>query len=141
MNKSYSELITLKTFSERFQYLQVLGQEIGFTTFGQYRYLNQQFYTGYEWRKLRNDIIVRDNSCDLGIEGRDIFGLIRIHHINPITIDQMKNHDPIILDPENLISCSLNTHNAIHYGEEPVHDIAQRSQYDTCPWKGGLNGT
>lgn len=136
MNKSYSEMLTLKTFSERFNYLKVLGHEIGFTTFGSHRYLNQRFYTSKEWRDLRHQIIVRDNGCDLGVYGREIFGQIRIHHINPITIEQMKNYDPIILDPENLISSSLNTHNALHYSEEPINTIAQRSQYDTCPWKG-----
>lgn len=138
MNKSYQELRFLKTFSERFRYLQLLDGEIGVRTFGGDRHLNQQLYRSKEWKIIRNEVILRDNACDLGIENFDIVTMsARVHHINPITADQIRNHDPIIFDLDNLILCSLNTHNAIHYGDEPIISIGQRIPNDTCPWKGG----
>lgn len=140
MIRTYEELRKLKTFSERFKYLQLLDGQVGVSTFGGDRYLNQQLYRSREWRHIRNEVILRDGACDLGIEGHDIFAMTaRVHHINPITAEQIRNHDPIIFDLDNLILCSLNTHNAIHYGDEPIHTVAQRLPNDTCPWKGGLN--
>lgn len=136
--KTYSELIELPTFKERFDYLYI-GGRVGQTTFGSERYLNQVFYNSMEWRQLRNDIILRDNGCDLGIEGRDIINkrYVRIHHINPITMEDIRNRSPKLVDPENLITCLYSTHEAIHYAgwggvtKEPV----TRKPNDTCPWR------
>ncbi|MGN1394180.1 MAG: hypothetical protein ACI4V7_09170 [Succinivibrionaceae bacterium] len=135
--KSYSELITLKTFEDRFEYLKLDGT-IGFETFGHDRYLNQQFYNSYEYRKFRREIILRDNGCDLGIEDRPINGLIIIHHINPIAVEDILDRNiKILLDPENSICVSHRTHNAIHYGDSSslITDPIERKQNDTCPWK------
>jgi hypothetical protein len=134
-SRSYSELILLKTFEERFEYLRLDGV-VGIETFGYDRYLNQLLYRSSEWKKIRNEIIVRDNGCDLGIDGHEIFVSPLIHHINPITIDDVKNRNPIIFDSENLITTILSTHNAIHYGYEvPNNKIPNRIPNDTCPWK------
>ena len=134
-SRCYSELILLKTFDERFEYLRLDGV-VGIETFGYDRYLNQLLYRSSEWKKIRNEIIVRDNGCDLGIDGHEIFGSSLIHHINPITIDDVKNRNPIIFDSENLITTILSTHNAIHYGYEvPNNKIPNRIPNDTCPWK------
>lgn len=136
--KTYSELIQLPTFLERFRYLQLKGA-IGRETFGHDRYVNQILYQqSPEWRTTRRDVIVRDNGCDLGCEGFNIVGQpILVHHINPITLDDILNRDPKVLDPENLISTCLATHNAIHYGSEKNLIIApvERTKNDTCPWK------
>lgn len=136
MIKSYSELITIPTFEERFEYLQLKGL-IGKETFGFDRYLNQQLYRTKEWRSIRDKAIIRDNGCDLGVEGYDIVGRILIHHINPITIDDILKGNPIVFDLENLICTSHNTHNAIHYGDESLLITApkERCKNDTCPWK------
>lgn len=135
--KTYSELITFPTFEERFDYLNLDGQ-IGDETFGYDRYLNQLLYKSKEWRKLRNEIIIRDNGCDLGIEDRKIFGKILVHHINPITIEDVEEHNPIIFDPENLITTTKLTHDAIHFGDssllmESIPTV--RTPNDTCPWR------
>lgn len=132
----YSELKRLPTFEERYEYLR-LGGLIGETTFGFERFLNQALYTSQRWRILRNQIIIRDNGCDLGIEGRDIFDKIIIHHMNPLTREQMRDPDEAIFDPENLICVSHETHNAIHYGDANLlrKDYVPRRPYDTCPWK------
>lgn len=133
--KTYSELITLPTFAERFHYLKI-GGIVGARTFGDERYLNQLLYRSYEWKRVRRDVIVRDNGLDLACYGCDIIGNIIVHHINPITVEDVLNRNPIIFDPENLISCSLGTHNAIHYGDESVLvDPIERTQFDTCPWR------
>lgn len=134
--KTYSELITLPTFKERFRYLKLDGQ-VGIETFGFDRYLNQTLYCSPEWKRFRRDIILRDNGCDLACEGYEIVGKILIHHINPLTIDDVINRDPKIFDPENVISTTLNTHNAIHYGDESllVMEPVVRTKNDTCPWK------
>lgn len=134
--KTYSELITLPTFEERFKYLQLNGA-VGQETFGFDRFINQEFYRSYEWKQLRNHIIVRDNGCDLGIEGREIRGKILIHHMNPVYIDDIRNVSDFLLNPEYLISTTLTTHNAIHYGDEEllVRDPIMRSRNDTCPWR------
>lgn len=134
--RSYSELSKLKTFDERFDYL-VLKGLVGKETFGFDRYLNQIFYKLPEWLSARNEVIVRDNGCDLGIEGYEIHGMILVHHMNPITEDDIKNRSSIVLDPEYLISTTLLTHNAVHYGkkENVIREPIQRMKNDTCPWR------
>lgn len=134
--RTYSELITLPTFEERFRYLQ-LGGKVGEDTFGHDRYLNQMFYTSDEWRRIRRDVIVRDNGCDLGIQDREIHGLIIIHHMNPITIEDITNRSEFLLNPEYLISTVKNTHDAIHFSDERIliADPIERRPNDTCPWK------
>lgn len=134
--RTYSELITLPTFEERFRYLQLSGK-IGEDTFGFDRYLNQKFYRSAEWKRIRDQVIVRDNGCDLGIEDRVIYGKILIHHMNPITVEDIRYMTDILLNPEYLICVTHNTHNAIHYGDENLIVKAPivRTPYDTCPWK------
>ena len=136
MIRTYSELVTLPTFLERYRYLQ-LGGSIGVETFGYDRYLNQILYRTAEWKRFRNKIIVRDNGCDLGCDGYEMFGKILVHHINPITVDDVLNRDPKIFDPDNVISTCLNTHNAIHYGDESllITEPIERKPNDTCLWK------
>ena len=134
--KTYSELIALPTFEERYEYLRLNGR-VGEDTFGFDRYLNQNFYRSAEWRRIRDRVIVRDNGCDLAIDDRIIYGKILIHHMNPITDKDLFNLSDILLDPEYLICVSHNTHNAIHYGdgERLVKDPIVRTKNDTCPWK------
>ena len=134
--RTYSELITLPTFEERYRYLK-LGGEVGKETFGWDRYLNQAFYSSTEWKKFRRDIIIRDMGCDLGIDGRAIGGAIYLHHIEPITVDDIAMRRECLLDPENVICTSYGTHNAIHYGDESLLIVApaERRRNDTCPWK------
>lgn len=134
--KTYSELIALPTFEERYEYLRLNGR-VGEDTFGFDRYLNQNFYRSSEWRRIRDRVIVRDNGCDLAIDDRIIYGKILIHHMNPITDKDLFNLSDILLDPEYLICVSHNTHNAIHYGdgERLVKDPIVRTKNDTCPWK------
>ena len=135
--RTYSELIQLETFEERFEYLKI-GGTIGIETFGHDRYLNQKFYTSYEWRQFRKQIILRDNGCDLGIDGLDIYGPIFIHHINPINIeDLLENKIEFLLNPEYAICCSDLTHKAIHYSNTDIlpKGPIERTKYDTCPWK------
>lgn len=116
MNRSYSELRRLNTFEERYDYLQLAGQ-VGAATFGFDRYLNQAFYRSSEWKSIRNRVIVRDEGCDLGVPGYEIYDRIYIHHMNPMTVEQVEHGDQAILDPEFLISTTHRTHNAIHYGD------------------------
>ncbi len=134
--RRYSELKRLKTFKERYEYLRI-GGLIGESTFGFERYLNQALYTSQRWRLLRNEIIVRDNGCDLGVEGYDILDKIIVHHMNPLVRDQLIEPDDSIFDPEFLICVSQRTHNAIHYGDDSLLPItmAERRPNDTCPWK------
>ena len=134
--KTYSELITIPTFIERYRYLKIGGQ-VGRATFGYDRYLNQILYNSDEWRNFRRDIILRDSACDLGHEEFELFDKILVHHIDPITVQDVLNRHPKIFDPENVISTSLNTHNAIHYGDESKLFTApiERSKFDTCPWR------
>lgn len=134
--KTYSELIKLPTFEERFNYLKT-GGFVGHETFGFDRYLNQQFYHSLEWRSVRDYVIIRDNGCDLGIDGREIVGKVLIHHINPLTQDDIINRTKFLLDPEYLITTMHLTHNAIHYGDENIllKDPIERSMNDTCPWR------
>lgn len=135
-NKSYSDLIGLKTFKERLDYLKLDGI-VGEQTFGHTRWLNQKFYRSYAWRQFRNVIIARDNGCDLGIENYDIYGPITIHHLNPITYDDIVNRSPNVLDPENAICVSANTHRVIHYSDDDLLAIGpvERVPNDTCLWK------
>lgn len=134
--KTYSELITLPTFEERYQYLK-LGGKIGVETFGYDRYLNQILYNSPDWKTFRHKIIIRDNGCDLAMEGFEIHGMILVHHINPITVEDVLRRDPKIFDPENVVSTVLNTHNAIHYGDESLLMLSPtpRVANDTCPWR------
>lgn len=134
--RTYSELITLPTFEERFEYLRLDGA-VGLETFGYDRYLNQILYRSIEWKRLRNEIIIRDNGCDLGCEGFEIYDRILVHHINPITVEDVLKRRPNVFDPNNLISTSHNTHNAIHYGDVGLLTIApiERTKNDTCPWR------
>lgn len=135
--KTYSELIKLNTFEERFKYLEIGGQ-IGIESFGFNRYLNQNFYRSYEWQRLRDRIILRDNGQDLGIDGYPINGKIMIHHINPITIEDVLDRNPDILNPEYLICVSHQTHNAIHYGDDSYtnrYSVIERKPNDTIPWR------
>lgn len=134
--RTYSELITLPTFKERFNYLRLNGR-VGSDTFGFDRYLNQNFYRSQEWKRIRNEVILRDNGCDLGCEGYEIYGRILIHHMNPITIKDIAQATEYLLNPEYLISTVHNTHNAIHYSDESILCLGpiERKQNDTCPWK------
>lgn len=134
--KSYSELITIPTFKERYIYLKLDGK-VGKETFGYDRYLNQLFYHSDEWRKFRDSIILRDNGNDLGVDNYPINGRILIHHINPIYPEDIIKRSQILFDPENVISVSKSTHNAIHYGDESLLflDLTERSSNDTCPWR------
>ena len=135
--KTYSELIQLSTFEERFKYLKLNGS-VGQDTFGFDRYMNQQFYKSKEWKSIRDYVIVRDNACDLGIEGNTIAGKVYIHHMNPISPDDIKNSTDLLLNPEYLICVSQDTHNAIHYGDDSIlnkYKIVERTKDDTCLWK------
>lgn len=135
MTKSYSELILLQTFEERFYYLQQ-SSRIGDFTFNGHRYLNQMLYKSPEWRTTRRNVIIRDNGLDLGMEEHVIDGPIIIHHINPITIDDIVNRKACVFDLDNLISTSDQTHKAIHYGSKcPYVIIEDRKRNDTCPWR------
>lgn len=134
--RTYSELIKLPTFEERYAYLR-LGGKVGEATFGFDRYLNQIFYKSDEWRSIRDEVIIRDNGCDLGIEGREIESYILIHHMNPITKQDILDRSEFLLNPEYLICTIKNTHDAIHYGDENllIKDPVVRRKYDTCPWR------
>lgn len=134
--RTYSELIKLPTFEERYRYLKLNGR-VGEETFGFDRYLNQAFYKSDEWRKVRDEVIIRDNGCDLGIPDREIYGKVMVHHMNPITAADIRNRSDFLLNPEYLITTVKNTHDAIHYGDEDLLITAppERSKNDTCPWK------
>lgn len=126
----------LPTFEERFLYLKLDGK-IGEVTFGFQRWLNQELYHSDKWLKFRDEVIIRDNGCDLGVTGHEIFDSVLIHHLNPITYEDIVNRNPCIFDLDNVICTRLSTHNAIHYGDETLLITApiQRSRNDTCPWK------
>ena len=134
--RTYSELIAIPTFEERFKYLQLNGN-VGAETFGYDRVFNQRFYSSLEWKRLRDEIIFRDNGCDLGILDRRIMGKIFIHHMNPIMLEDIRESSEFLLNPEYLICMSFETHNAIHYGDENLLFKApiERKRYDTCPWR------
>ena len=134
--RTYSELILLPTFEERFKYLQLNGR-VGDDTFGFDRYINQKFYRSAEWKRIRDYIIIRDNGCDLAADGHEIHGRILIHHINPITISDIKFSTEYLMNPDYLICVTHNTHNAIHYGDDKqiITGPIVRTKNDTCPWK------
>lgn len=134
--RTYSELIRLPTFEERYRYLRIAGK-VGEDTFGFDRYLNQIFYRSQEWKSVRNYVILRDGGHDLGIEDREIVGRIIVHHMNPIRPEDILQRKDVLLDPEYLISSMDSTHNAIHYGDESLLILApvERRKNDTCPWK------
>lgn len=135
MIRTYSELSELSTFEERFQYLRLDGS-VGKETFGFDRYLNQVFYRSQKWKSVRDKVIIRDNGCDLGMNGYTIYGRIIIHHMNPLTIEDIEKESKFLLDPEFLICTVHHTHNAIHYGDESLLMKApiERKENDTCPW-------
>ncbi len=134
--RTYSELSNLKTFEERYRYLQLDGV-IGKETFGFDRFLNQDFYRSQEWKRIRDLVITRDNGYDLGVEDRIVYGKIFIHHMNPILPEDIVSGSDFLLNPEYLITTTLNTHNAIHYGDESLLMTVpvERSRNDTCPWR------
>lgn len=134
--RTYSELAKLPTFEERFRYLR-LGGAVGEETFGFDRYLNQRFYSSAEWKRIRRDVIIRDDGCDLGIPDRAIGGRILIHHMNPVTRKDIIRASEQLMAPEYLICVSHETHNAIHYGDESLLMTVppERKPNDTCPWK------
>lgn len=134
--RCYSEILRLHTFEERYQYLR-LGGAVGKETFGFDRYLNQRFYRSAEWKKIRDQVIIRDSGCDLGVEGYEIYGKILIHHMNPISLEDIESQSDILVNPEYLICVSHRTHQAIHYGDASLLITAPvtRTKNDTCPWK------
>ena len=134
--RTYSELITIPTFEERFEYLQLKGS-VGKDTFGYDRYLNQVLYRSPEWKRLRNQIIIRDGGCDLACDGYDIYNKVLIHHLNPITVEDVLIRSRKVFDPDNLVCVSHSTHNAIHYGDVDllVTGPIIRTKNDTCPWR------
>lgn len=136
ITRSYSELIKLPTFEERFRYLKIDGK-VGEDTFGFDRYLNQIFYKSDEWRRIRDTVILRDNGCDLAMKDWEIRGRVYVHHMNPITKQDILEHSAFLFDPEFLITTAHNTHNAIHYGDESLLPTGwtERTRNDTCPWK------
>ena len=134
--RTYSELIAFPTFEERFKYLQLNGQ-VGESTFGFDRYMNQVFYRSQKWKSIRDFVIIRDCGCDLGVEGYDIHGKIIIHHMNPLSMRDIETESDFLLNPDFLICTTHNTHNAIHYGDENLLVTApiERTKNDTCPWR------
>ena len=134
--RTYSELSNLKTFEERYRYLQLNGI-VGKETFGFDRFLNQDFYRSQEWKRIRDMVITRVNGCDLGVEDRIVYGKIFIHHMNPFLPEDIVSGSDFLLNPEYLITTTLNTHNAIHYGDESLLETVpvERSRNDTCPWR------
>ena len=134
--RTYSELIKIPTFKDRFEYLRLDGK-VGEETFGFDRYLNQIFYKSPEWKAARDFVIIRDQGCDLAMEGHEIFGRILVHHMNPIRIEDIVNRSKYLLDPEYLICTIKNTHDAIHYGDGSllITGPIERTKNDTCPWR------
>lgn len=134
--RSYSQMILLPTLEERFEYLKLDGV-VGEELFGYARYLNQVFYHSEKWKDAKRDVILRDGGYDLGVKGWKIKGSIYVHHMNPVTLEQLKWDDPILYDPENLISCSFKTHSAVTYGNKNLlpQAFVIRRPNDTCPWK------
>lgn len=134
--RTYNELMLLPTFEERFEYLKLSGR-VGEETFGFDRWLNQKFYRSAEWKHLRDQVIIRDNGRDLGVEGREIYGKILIHHMNPISKKDILERTDLLLNPMYLISVTKQTHDAIHYSDDSIlmKDPIVRSRNDTCPWR------
>lgn len=136
MFRTYTELSKLNNFLERYEYLRI-GGKVGEETFGFDRYLNQIFYKDPEWLEARDNVIIRDGGCDLGMPDREIRGKILVHHMNPVTKEQILRRDPVLFDPEYLICTIKSTHDAIHYGDKTLLmlDPIVRTKNDTCPWK------
>ena len=134
--RTYQELIQLPSFLERFRYLQLHGL-VGKATFGFDRWLNQKLYSSYEWRRLRRDVILRDNGCDLACAGHELDGHVYVHHMNPISVGDIAGRTDLVLNPDYLITVSFETHQAIHYGDESLLAIEPpaRTPNDTCPWR------
>lgn len=134
--RTYSELSKLKTFEERYRYLRLNGK-VGEETFGFDRWLNQRFYKDPEWLSIRDKVIIRDNGCDLGIKDRKITDRIIVHHMNPITKEDILRRSDFLLNPDYLICTVKNTHDAIHYGDDSllINEFVERSRNDTCPWR------
>ena len=140
--RTYSKLIKINDYYDRFEYLKI-GGKVGLATFGYDRWINQKFYSSDLWKQIRNHIIERDLGRDMAVKGYDIYDKLIVHHINPITKNDILNRNPEIIDPENLICVSHLTHEAIHYGDRNLLPkmISIRTKYDTCPWKNTkLNG-
>lgn len=138
MIRRYTELIQIPSYEDRYKYLKLEGGFIGADTFGYERYLNQDFYKSHEWQSIRDFVIVRDMGQDMAFPGEEIVGKIIVHHMNPITSDDILNHSQMLIDPEFLVCVSMNTHNLIHYGSEqtPVKEVyVERKPGDTCLWK------
>lgn len=135
---TYDELVLLSTFEERYEYLNLKGS-VGIETFGSSRFINQSFYQSPEWMRIRDQVIIRDNGCDLGIPDRNITGRIIIHHMNPITLQDLLDRSPLVYDSKYLVCVSYQTHLAIHYGNSNLllKDPIDRKPNDTCPWKRG----
>lgn len=136
-SKTYSEMSLLSSFDDRFRYLKLTGQ-VGLDTFGFDRYMNQDFYRSTEWKHIRSYVIARDDGCDLGVPDHQINGRIFIHHINPISQEDIINGTEKLLDPENLVCISMETHNALHYGDDSIlkkNKLIERTPNDMCPWK------
>ena len=136
IDRCYVDLSKLSTFDDRFEYLRLNGN-VGDELFGYARYLNQVFYASPQWKRARRAVIIRDNGCDLGLPGYEIGGFVYVHHMNPITLQQLKDNDPKLLDPEFLISCSRQTHEAITWGDPTLLPRGPiiRTPNDMCPWK------
>lgn len=135
--RTYSELIMLPTFEDRFEYLKLSGV-VGKETFGHDRYLNQALYKWSEWKQIRDRVIVRDNGCDLGVVGNEVNGKIIVHHMNPISKEDIVNRSDLLLNPEYLITVSMITHEAIHYSDNKLlksREPVIRSPNDMCPWR------
>lgn len=136
--RTYSELSRLESFRDRYEYLKLDGV-VAHTTFGGRRYLNQALYGSDEWKRARNEVLLRDDGCDLGLPGFPIVGKLLVHHINPLSAEDIIKRSPAIFDPDNLITVSFMTHNAIHYGDYSLinKDVVERKPFDTAPWLGG----
>lgn len=136
-NKNYNELSNINSYDDRFKYLSLKGN-VGSDTFGFDRHLNQDFYKSKEWKQIRNQVIIRDNGCDLGVKGKKIYGKIYVHHMNPIEKKDIVDSTEYLLNPDFLICTSKETHDAIHYGNEEYlkrNEVHVRKKNDTCPWK------
>lgn len=135
-NRTYQDLISIKAFQDRFEYLRVKGY-VGDSTFGGHRYLNQRLYQSPEWHRVRREVIIRDDGCDLAHPDYPIYGNVLIHHIEPITIDDILHRHPKVFDLDNLVCVSFRTHNAIHYGDSNLlpQEFKERTKNDTCPWR------
>lgn len=136
MIRTYSELVSLPSYLDRYKYLKI-GSKVGVATFGFNRYLNQSFYQSSAWKRVRDQVIIRDDGCDLAHADYPIAGRIYIHHLNPIQIDDLEDFNPDVLDPNNLVCVSFDTHQAIHYGDESLlpKDPIERFENDQIPWR------